>query len=63
MRFTIPKIMLGLAAFKTEEGCLTRPEDQLSKVTRYDHMSSLLMNSSMANSSIASATSQGGKHK
>lgn len=33
-----PKIMLGLAAFKTEEGCLTRPEDQLSKVTRYDHM-------------------------
>lgn len=30
--------MLGLAAFKTEEGCLTRPEDQLSKVTRYDHM-------------------------
>lgn len=33
-----PKIMLGLGAFKTEEGCLTRPEGQVSKVTRYERM-------------------------
>ena len=31
-----PKIMLGLAAFKTEEGCLTR--DEVSVVTRYQRV-------------------------
>ncbi len=33
-----PKIMLGLSAVKTEEGCLTRDEDAISKVTRYEHI-------------------------
>ena len=33
-----PKIMLGLSAFKTEEGCLTRPEDAIAKVTRYERI-------------------------
>ncbi len=33
-----PKIMLGLSGVKTEEGCLTRDEDVLTKVTRYEHI-------------------------